>query len=138
MLYKIVKAVENLVEYHGNSNCIEYNNNSNIISLYDYIERIDKYTYCRCDETLICALVLLDRLPSITKYTMHINFYLAYFFADIYLSDYKIDINRCFDISGITKKEFKYCSRVFLNSIKYNISISQEEYENKKIMLSRI
>jgi len=121
----VVDALERLIDDDKPSE------NDGIISLYDYVERIDTYSFPRCDSYLICALVLMDRLSNIKRDTIHMLFYLSYFYSSIYLYDYKIDVNRCFSVAGMNKEMFTDCSARFLQCLEYNISVSKEEYDNK-------
>ena len=113
----------------------DYSYNDEVISLYDYVERVVYYSYPRCDTYIVGALVLMDRITLIKRTSVHLMFYLSYFFASVYLCDYKLDMKRCFAIAGVSKEVFTTCLTSFLQRLDYNISISKEDYDNKLVEL---
>ena len=103
-----------------------------LISLYDYLYRIIKYTRIN-DNTLINALIYIDRIHKnkfiITYYNIHKLIFIAIVLASKYVDDNCLNRKLYSRIGGITTKEFEILEIKFCLYINYRLYIGKELFD---------
>lgn len=104
------------------------------ISIYDYLIRIQTYTYLE-KSTLILSLIFIDKLCelaeiTLTNYNIHRILFTAVSLAIKYNEDLFYDNKYYSDIAGVDIKELKLMEYSFLELTDFNLFVSNELYEN--------
>ena len=109
------------------------------ISLYDYLCRIIKYMKIK-DDTLIYALIYIDRIYknkfNITSYNIHKLSFIAIVLASKYKEDNCLSKKIYSKIGGITIKEFEKMEIEFCFYINYRLYIKKELFEKYYININ--
>ena len=103
------------------------------ISIYDYIERLLKYSKA-FNEILIIVLIYLDTICA--KHKINLNYYNIHkFFLAAFISAIKFheddyySLNYYAKLGGISKKELLNLEYEFLNLMDFQLFVNQELYE---------
>ena len=102
------------------------------ISLYDYLSRIQQYSFIN-DSTLIISLIYIDRIcknkgVKLTKNNIH-RILFSSILTSIKFNEDKIYTNSFYaEIAGISVKELIKLESAFLNLIDFKLFISDEIY----------
>lgn len=102
------------------------------ISLEDYLERIQFYTKCE-EPCIISSLIYIDRLSSIghlvlTPYNVHRIVFCSILISIKFLEDKYFKMDYYSTVAGVSVKELRGLESAFLNSIKFNLFIDENEY----------
>ena len=103
------------------------------ISLYDYISRIQKYSFCE-KNTLILSLIYIDRFCelsniNLTNNNIHRIFFISNLIAIKYNED-SIYSNKYYsEIAGISFEELNLMENYFLKLIDFNLFVSKDEFK---------
>ena len=103
-----------------------------LISLYDYLYRIIKYTRIN-DNTLINALIYIDRIHEnkfiITHYNIYKLIFIAIVLAAKFMEDNCLNSKIYSKIGGITIKEFEILEIKFCLFINYRLYIKKDLFD---------
>ena len=104
------------------------------ISIYDYLIRIQTYTYLE-KSTLILSLIFIDKLCELaelilTDYNLHRVLFTAISLAIKYNEDSYYDNKYYSAIAGVSLKELKLMEYNFLDLTNFNLFVSCEDYQN--------
>ena len=109
------------------------------ISLYDYLCRIIKYIKID-DDTLIYALIYIDRIHKnkfiVSSYNIHKLLFIAIVLAAKYKDDNCLSKKIYSKIGGITIKEFEKMEIEFCLYINYRLYIKQSLFEKYYIYIT--
>ena len=102
------------------------------ISLFDYLTRIQTYSYIEAP-SLICSLIYVDRICEIagitlTYYNIHRILFAAVLTSIKYNEDIFYDNNYYAQVAGVRTKELNMIEYTFLELIEFNLFILEEDY----------
>ena len=102
------------------------------ISLFDYLTRIQTYSYIEAP-SLICSLIYVDRICEIagitlTYYYIHRILFAAVLTSIKYNEDVFYDNNYYAQVAGVRTKELNMIEYTFLELIEFNLFILEEDY----------
>lgn len=103
------------------------------ISIEDYLDRIVFYTSCE-ESTLIISLIYIDRITSLgnivlSQYNVHRLLFMSLLSSIKYNEDQIYKNNFYAKIAGITTTELSNIENEFIDQIKFNFFVSEEEYK---------
>ena len=103
------------------------------ISLYDYISRIQKYSFCE-KNTLILSLIYIDRFCelnniNLTNQNIHRIFFISNLIAIKYNEDLIYSNKYYSEIAGISFEEINLMENYFLKLIDFNLFVSKDEFK---------
>ena len=104
------------------------------ISIYDYLKRIQNYTFMD-KSTLIISLIFIDKICeksglTLTYYNIHRILFAAVLLAIKYNEDFFYDNKYYSEIAGVKIKELKLIEYNFLVLVDFNLFVKNEVYEN--------
>ena len=137
------KKLPNIKEIISKQNkmCFSYNSIPKI-SIKDYLERIQEYT-CIEQNTLILALIYIDRLCTIGKitltyYNIHKILFGAILIAIKYNEDNFYDNKYYAKIAGVKISELKLMELNFIRFIDYQMFVPEEIFTNYRDYLNSL
>ena len=103
------------------------------ISIYDYLVRIQQYSFIE-KNTLILSLIYIDRLCqsgqiTLTYYNIHRILFAAVLISIKYNEDSFYENNYYADIAGVKLKELKLLEYTFISMVDFKLYVSNEIYE---------
>ena len=103
------------------------------ISIFDYLLRIQKYSNIE-NSTFIIALIYIDRICEkkkiiLTKYNIHRILFTSILIATKYNEDIIYDNLFYSKIAGVTIKELLALENYFLNTIDFDLFVSEDIYQ---------
>lgn len=103
------------------------------ISIEDYLDRIVFYTGCE-ESTLIISLIYIDRITNcgnivLSQYNVHRLLFMSLLYAIKYNEDQIYKNNFYAKIAGVTVTELSNIENEFMDQIKFNFFVSEEEYK---------
>merc|ERR1712137_65722 len=112
------------------------------ISIQAYAERIQKYAQCK-DEALLYALILIDRAIvaghlALTSFNVHRVLLVSVLVAVKFNDDFFYSNAYFGKIGGVALQEMNWLEVEFLGLIKFDLYVSEEEFEAYQKELSQM